>query len=58
MSCKWASLSIVALLENLEGVRLPGLLREKKRKEKKRSGFFLGPGRHYDFKSAGHLKLW
>jgi len=30
MPCKWAFLSIVALLENLEGVPLPGLLREKK----------------------------
>jgi len=30
MSCKWASLSIGALLRNLEGVRLLGLLRERK----------------------------
>jgi hypothetical protein len=31
MSCKRASLSIGALLENLERVRLPGLLREYKK---------------------------
>ena len=30
MPCKWASLSIGALLGNLEGVHLPVLLREKK----------------------------
>ena len=30
MPCKWASLFIGALLGNLEGVHLPGLLREKK----------------------------
>ena len=30
MPCKRASLSIGALLGNLEGVRLPGLLTEKK----------------------------
>jgi hypothetical protein len=29
MPCKWVSLSIGALLENLEGGCLPGLLREK-----------------------------
>jgi hypothetical protein len=28
MTCKWVSLSIGAPLGNLEGVRLPGLLRE------------------------------
>ena len=31
MPCKWVSLSIGALLGNLEGVRLTGLLREKKK---------------------------
>ena len=36
MSCRWVSLSIGAL----EGVRLPGLLREKK----VYTGSFLGPG--------------
>jgi hypothetical protein len=30
MLCKRASLSMGALLGNLEGVRLPGILREKK----------------------------
>jgi len=30
MLCKWASLFLGALLGNLEGVRFPGLLREKK----------------------------
>jgi len=29
MPCKWVYLSIGALLEKLEGVHLPGLLREK-----------------------------
>jgi hypothetical protein len=29
MPCKWASLSMGALLRNLEGVHWPGLLREK-----------------------------
>jgi hypothetical protein len=31
MPCKWVSLSIVALLGNLEGARLSGFLREKKK---------------------------
>jgi hypothetical protein len=31
MPCRRISLSIGALLGNLEGVRLPGLLREKKK---------------------------
>ena len=39
MSCKWASLSIGALLGNLERFRLLGLLREKK----SISGFLFGP---------------
>jgi len=39
MSCKWASLSIGALLGNLKGFRLLGLLREKK----SISGFLFGP---------------
>jgi hypothetical protein len=42
MPCKRASLLIGALLGNLEGVHLPGLLREKKSV----SGFFLGPRGH------------
>ena len=40
MPCKRASLSIGALLGNLEEVRLPGLLRDKK----SISGFLLDPG--------------
>ena len=40
MPCRRLSLSIRALLGNLEGVRLPGLLREKK----VYTGSFLGPG--------------
>jgi len=40
MPCKRASLSIGALLGNLEGVRLPGLLRDKK----SISGFLLDLG--------------
>jgi hypothetical protein len=31
MPCKWVSLSIGSLLGNLEEVRLPGYLREKKK---------------------------
>jgi hypothetical protein len=31
MPCKWVSLSIGILLGNLEGVHLPGFLREKKK---------------------------
>jgi len=31
MPCKWVSLSIGTLLGNLEGVHLPGFLREKKK---------------------------
>jgi hypothetical protein len=48
------SLSIGALLGNMEGVRLLGLLRVKKR-------FiwvpFLDPRGHLDFKSGGPLEL-
>jgi hypothetical protein len=29
MPCKWESLSIGALLRNLEGIRLPGILERK-----------------------------
>jgi len=40
MPCRRVSLSIRVLLGNLEGVSLPGLLREKK----VYTGSFLGPG--------------
>jgi len=53
MPCKWASLSMGALLGNLEGVCLPGFLREKK----SISGFLSWTRRNYDFKSGGHLEL-
>jgi len=43
MPCKRASLSIGALLGNLEGVHLLGLLKEKK---KVYPGSFLGAGGH------------
>jgi hypothetical protein len=42
MPCKWAPLFTGALLENLEGVRLLGVLREKKIY----LGSFLGPRGH------------
>jgi hypothetical protein len=38
MPCKWVSLSIGALLGNLEGIPLPGCF--------KRKGSFLGPRGH------------
>ena len=50
--CRRASLFIGALLGNLEGVCLPGLLRDKK----SISGFLFGPGGNCDFKSGGHLE--
>jgi hypothetical protein len=50
--CSLASLFIGAMLGNLEGVRLPGLLRDKK----SISGFFFGLGGHKDIKSGAHLK--
>ena len=53
MPCKRASLSMGALLGNLEGVRLPGLLTDKK----SISGFLFGPQGYKDFKSGGHLEL-
>jgi hypothetical protein len=56
MPCKWASLSMGALLGNLEGVRLPG--RFEKKEKKVYLGSFLGSGEHQDFKSGGHLELW
>jgi hypothetical protein len=40
--CKWAALSIGALLGNLEGVRLLGLLKEKENAYL--GSFFLDPG--------------
>jgi len=43
MPCKWVSVSIETLLGNLEGVCLPGFLREKK---KIYLGSFLGPRGH------------
>jgi len=43
MPCKWVSLSIGTLLGNLEGVRLPGFLRERKEIY---LGSFLGPRGH------------
>jgi len=49
MPCKWAALSIGALLGNLEGVRLLGLLREKENTNL--GSFFLYPE---DIKS----KVW
>jgi hypothetical protein len=42
MSCKLASLSVGAPLGNREGIRLPGLLRERK----VYLGFLLGPRGH------------
>jgi len=42
MPCEQLSLSIGALIGNLEGVRLPGFLRERK----SISGSFLGPRGH------------
>ena len=53
MPCRRAFLLIGTLLGNLEGVRLPGLLSDKKSV----SGFHFGPRGHYDFKSGGHLEL-
>jgi len=53
MPCKRASLSIGALLRNLEGVRLPGLLREKK----SISGFLSLTQRPLGFWVWGHLEL-
>jgi hypothetical protein len=45
--CRWASLSIGALLGNLEGVCLPGLLREMN----SISEYLFVPGGHSGFKS-------
>jgi hypothetical protein len=42
MPCRRACLLIGALLGNLEGVRLPGILRDSK----SISGFLFGPGGH------------
>jgi hypothetical protein len=53
MPCKWASLSIGALLGNLEGVRLPGLLREMN----SISVTFFGPGGYSGLKSEWGLSL-
>jgi len=53
MPCSRASLFIGALLGNLEGVHLPGFLRDKK----SISGFLFGLRGHKDFKSGGHLEL-
>ena len=52
--CKWFSLSIVVLLENLDWVCLVGLF---ERKGKVYLGSFLGPRGYYDFKSGCHLEL-
>jgi len=54
MPCKQVSLSIEALLGNLERVHLLGLF-ESKEKVYLRS--FLGPRGHENFKSGGHLEL-
>ena len=47
MPCRWASLSIGALLGNLEGVRLTGLLREMN----SISEYLFERGGHSGFKS-------
>jgi len=52
--CKWAALSIVVLLGNLEGVRLLGLLREK---ENAYLGSFSWIQRTLKVKSGGHVEL-
>jgi hypothetical protein len=44
MPCRWASFFIGTLLGNLEGVRLPGLLREMN----SISEYLCQPGRHPD----------
>jgi hypothetical protein len=50
MPCKQVSLSIGAMMGNLEGIRLPGLTE----REGKYTWFpFLDPD-----KSRGHLELW
>ena len=54
MPCKWAALSIGALLGNLEGVHLPGLLREKN----SISGFLSCTRIPLRFYVWGHLELW
>jgi len=52
--CKRATLSIEALLGNLEGVRLLSLLREK---ENVYMGSFSWTQRTLKFKCRGHLEL-
>jgi len=47
MSCRWASIYIGALFGNLEGIRLPGLLREMN----SISEYLCEPGGHSGFKS-------
>jgi hypothetical protein len=54
MPCKQAVLSTGALLGNLEGVRLPGLLRDK---ENVYLGSFYWTQRTLQFTSVGHLEL-
>ena len=54
MPCRWVSLSIGALLGNLEGGLFAGTF---ERKEKVYLGSFLGHRGHWGFKSGGHLEL-
>jgi hypothetical protein len=54
MPCKRAAVSIGALLGNLKGVRLLGLLREK---EIAYLGTFSWTQRTFKVKSGGHLEL-
>jgi hypothetical protein len=54
MPCKRAALSIRALLGNLEGVRLLGLLREK---ENAYLGSFSGTQRKLKVKAGSHPEL-
>jgi len=54
MSCKRVSLSLVATLGNLEGIRSPGLIEKKKDSI---SGFLSWTQRILRFTFGGHLEL-